>query len=43
MGANGNEDPVAAGFIQTDGLHVTQLGADRLGQLLFDLRSDKTP
>ena len=43
MGANGNDDPVAAGYVQTDELHVTQLGADRLGQLLFDLGHDKAP
>jgi lysophospholipase L1-like esterase len=43
MGANGTDDPVAAGYIQTDELHVTQLGADRLGQLLFDLGYDKAP
>ncbi len=43
MGANGNQDPVAAGFIQPDELHVTQLGADRLGQLLFDLGHGNMP
>jgi len=43
MGADRTEDPVAAGYIQADELHVTQLGADRLGQLLFDLGYDKAP